>query len=163
MPTRLPGSPSPRLTYAGTLTAFRLRVHLRRRRLDRELATGIDPADRPDLRDRAAELVGAKARRTLATVLDRTRREAEGPTRPFESAAPLARAAIKENSAQIKAIVRRLEDGQAITPTSMARVAVLVHERDSPLFDPGTSGQDLRRTLASILSDVTPTASVSDN
>ncbi len=155
MPTRLPGSPSPRLTYAAPLTALRLRVHLRRRRLDRELAAGIDPADRPDLRERAAELVGARARRSLATVLDRTRREAEGPARPFESAAPLARAAIKANSAQIRTIVRRLEDGQAIASTSMARVAVLVHERDSPLFDSDTSAQDLQRTLASILGDLT--------
>jgi hypothetical protein len=154
MPTRLPGSPAPRLTYPAPLTAYRLRLRLHRRRLDRQLVAGSDPGTTPELRHRAKQLCEIATRRHLAAVLDRIRREADGDRRLFESASPLAREAIRGCAPEIGAIVERLDGEDAPPPVGIARVALLVHDPQSPLLRPETSEPQLRGALESTLRDL---------
>jgi hypothetical protein len=139
---------------ARTPRLLRLRVRLHARRLDRELAAGARPDATPELRQRAGELTEAKERRHIAGVLDRIRAEAEGPRRPFESAAPLARDAICGCGVEIKAILDRLESGAALRPRGIAGVAALLHDDRGALSRPETSESELREALASIIREL---------
>jgi hypothetical protein len=132
----------------------RMRARLGARRLDRRLAAGADPDATPELRRRARRLSGVEARHHLAEVLDRIRSEAGGERRPFESASPLAREAIRGCPAEIEAIIDRLKGDTAPPPRGIARVALLVHDPPSPLLHPETSEVQLRKALDSILRDL---------
>ncbi len=134
--------------------AGRLRVRLHRRELDRRLAAGADPEESPELRRRAAELLEEKVRCRIAAALERVCGEAEGPARPFESVAPLARTAIRDCAAEIRPIVARLDAGTGVGPRAVARAAVLLHDDDSPLYSPRSSAADLHGALASIAAEI---------
>ncbi len=134
--------------------AGRLRVRLHRRELDRRLAAGADPEGRPELRRRAAELLEPKVRGRIAAALERVCGEAEGPARPFESVAPLARSAICDCAAEIRPIVARLDAGTGVGPRAVARAAVLLHDDDSPLYSPRASAAELRQALAAVAAEI---------
>jgi hypothetical protein len=130
---------------------LRLRVRLHGDRLDHELAVGADPDATPELRRRADELTSAAGRRYLAAVLDRIRAEAEGPRRPFESAARLAREAICGCAAEIRTVLGHLEGPAAVSPRGPAAVSVLLHDTQGPLHRPDATEPELRRVLISII------------
>lgn len=149
------GSLSRHAAAAAGLSRFgRLWVRLHAHRLDRRLAAGADPADDPELARRAKELAAPKGRSRIAAVLDRVRAEAEGPSPPFASAAPFAREAIGGCAEEIEAVVDRLEGDDPVGPRGVAHVAVLVHDRTSPLYSPDTAEPELRRTFASVLAEL---------
>jgi hypothetical protein len=129
----------------------RMRVRLRRARLDRRLAAGEDPGIDPDLGRRAGELTAGYARGRIAVVLDRILDEAAGPPAPFSSKVPLARAALVTCAPRICEIAGRLEGDRPVAARGVAQATLLVHRGDSPLFSPTTTDTALNRHLAGIV------------
>jgi len=133
----------------------RVEILLHRRRLDRQLAEGVDPADSPALSSRARQLQGARHRRGLANGLQRLVRLAErhaarGVTTPVNKDEVLAaRAALLE-------LVERLRAPGPVEPRGVAMVRRLLGENGSPIYSPdwtnakSASGELERRTQAAL-------------
>ncbi len=113
----------------------RLRVLVHRFALDRELADGVDPATRPELAARAAQLVQPKTRRRYAGALrDLVDAVQERPA--FSAAVPIDR---REVLASREALLSLAEDLYAPGPVEAQGVAMaiaLLRDGSGPLFYP---------------------------
>ena len=136
--------------HEGSLT--RLRVRLRRDRLDRRIAAGedVDADADADLGRRAAQLAEPGTRHRIAATIDRVLDEAAGPPAPFSSKVPLARAAIITCAPRLCEIAGRLDGDQDVAARGVAQAAMLVREGDSPLFTPQISDVALDRRLTTV-------------
>ncbi len=128
----------------------RLRVRLRRDRLDRRIAAGEDVYADADLGRRAAQLTEPDTRHRIAVTIDRVIDEAATRPAPFSSKVPLARAAIVTCAPRLCEIAGLLDGDQEVAPRGVAQAAMLVREGDSPLFTPRISDVALNRRLAAV-------------
>jgi hypothetical protein len=125
----------PRVSPADpTGPGIRLRTRLHRRRIDRELVSGLDPNTDPLRRERARELVGERCRRRLAATLEGLQLEADSAAHLFTSRVPLARAAIRDSRAELDAVVERLKTPAYISSRGIAMISVLLSDGAGPFY-----------------------------
>jgi hypothetical protein len=129
------GSPR-RLGALARRSALRFQTLVRRGKLDRALADGVDPAAHPALAARAAQLVGPRSRRALATSLERLVRELDtGPTPSLSAAAPFEREQAREARESLLGLASALRAADAVRPRGVALVAQLLTDPESsPLY-----------------------------
>ena len=118
-------------------TVLRLRVAVRHDSLDSALARGADPASRPQLAMRAAQLERPRHRSTLARTLRRVVDEATGPrpaARPT-AVVVIARNQILAHANDVLELAVRLDCPHPAHPTGIAIAQRLVTDAvESPLY-----------------------------
>src|SRR3954451_22949127 len=126
---------------------LRLQVLAPRRRLDRLIAEGRDPATDPRLTLRAAQLTRPALRATLArSVLNALRSIDNSATSRFPSPhVPVAAASVRACSPELYDLARALTDVNA-RARGVAITRVLTTEGASPLYVSGTA-DGLRKVL----------------
>lgn len=126
----------PRKRSALSATVLRLRVAVRRDSLDSALARGADPASRPQLAMRAAQLERPRHRRTLARTLRRAVDEATAPRPAARPAAVvIARKQIVADANYVLELAVRLDCPHPAHPTGIAIAQRLVTDAvESPLY-----------------------------
>jgi hypothetical protein len=107
------------------------------RRLDHELATGLDPDMDRHLRRRASRITGISFRCSLARKLEQLAREAEDP-QPWQS--PIRWAEVREFSILFLALAESLTAPIAVSPQGVAQTVVLIDDGTSALYGPGPKG-----------------------
>ena len=118
----------------------RLRVTLHRRRLDHELAVGLDPCELEDRALRATQLAGMPARRRTARALRGVVQEAShAPGGPFGPVIPVSRRTVLAWRQGLLGLADRLERPEPVNPCGVARALVLLTDVVGPLYEPGTS------------------------
>ena len=117
-------------------TVLRLRVAVRHDSLDSALARGADPASRPQLAMRAAQLERPRHRRTLARTLRRVVDEATGPRPAARSTAVvIARKQILAHASDVLELAVRLDCPHPADPTGIAIAQRLMTDAvESPLY-----------------------------
>ena len=114
---------------------LRLRVTIKRRRLDALIAQGWVPATDPALELRAAQLARPAVRATLARALRRAMRAVEQRPRGgwLGSEVPVAAAAVRECIPELRELARALTD---IRPgvRGVAIACMLITDGSSPLY-----------------------------
>jgi hypothetical protein len=130
-PTAISGGP-PRV-------GVRVRVLLRRWRLDRELAAGC-ACDAPEERAwRARQLAGPVTRRQLGCSLRRVVADAESPRAVLlSSAVPMHRRAVVGWREALLGVAERLEQPGPVNPCGVARTLVLLTDGTGPLYNRGS-------------------------
>jgi hypothetical protein len=118
----------------GTL-GLRMRVLLRKNRLDRMLAEGADPAQSAELALRAAQLTSDAHRRSLADGFDEVLSIAEGhgPHRRC-AAPPIAHHDVRASRAALLQLSRALRYDPAVRPSGVARAKRLLTDGNGPLY-----------------------------
>ena len=107
------------------------------RRLDHELATGLDPDLDRHLRRRARQITGISFRCGLARKLERLVKEAEDP-QPWQS--PIRWPEVGEFSILFLALADSLTAPIAVSPQGVAQAVVLIDDGTSALYGPGPKG-----------------------
>jgi hypothetical protein len=112
----------------------RIRNRLRRRRLDEQLARGVDPDTSVDLNLRAAQLSSDRGRAALARGLVDALGDARGPNLgAYRMRTRRKHAAIREAADDLRPLVLRLRDERPIQVQGAAMTARLLSDRRSPL------------------------------
>jgi hypothetical protein len=120
---------------------LRLRVRCRRRRLDAELAAGIDPASEPALALRALQLLGLRNRRRLAACLRRLVDECDrAPARSLSSAIPVPRDQVAEARPTLVFMAELLCSADRLQPRGVAMLTQLLTDGGSVLYVRGARG-----------------------
>jgi hypothetical protein len=118
----------------GRLT-LRLRVLVRRERLDRQLAERPDPQMSPELGLRAAQLSKTRTRRVIARRLRPKLRTAGQGTSSVPPGRPLARDQILAESDALMDLIRRLEAPGRTEPMGVALARLLLTDPVSPIYE----------------------------
>jgi hypothetical protein len=125
----------------GPTLGLRLRTRLGRDRLDRELASGADPASSRELTLRAAQLHSRAVRSGLANaIVEMLGRAHEPNLGRFTAVGEQQNAEIREYADNLRALVARLRDDRPIDVQGAAMTARLVNDRSSPLYRAGDQG-----------------------
>jgi hypothetical protein len=120
---------------------LRLRTRWRQNRLDRELASGTDPASSPELTLRAAQLQSQAVRsRHANAIVEMLGRAYEPNLGRFTVDGERQHAEIREYADNLRALVARLRDDRPIDIQGAAMTAQLVNDRSSPLHRLGDQG-----------------------
>jgi hypothetical protein len=128
--------PSPGPTFG-----LRLRTRWGRNRLDRELASGADPASRPELTLRATQLQSQAVRsRHANAIVGMLGRAHEPNLGRFTVAGEQQNVEIRDYAENLRALVARLRDDRPIDTQGAAMTARLVNDRSSPLYRAGDQG-----------------------
>lgn len=127
----------------------RARVHIARRRLDREIAAGAPLPAGSDREQRARQLVGAPERRAIACALGNVIAAAEECAGDTGSSVVVDHAAVLDARAGLEALAERLRGGSPLSPRAVALAACLAFERRSPLVSPRADAS-IDRALADI-------------
>lgn len=121
---------------AGASVKLRLRVHLTRGTLDRQIASGRPYLSTPALALRAHQLAEPRTRRrvarTLREIVEYADRRAAGAV---FSAVVVEPVAVRNARHPILGLVERLEGPAQLNPAGIARAQVLITDGLSPLFD----------------------------
>jgi hypothetical protein len=116
--------------------ALRVRVHLHRRQLDRQLADGLAPEAFRDRALRATQLAGMPARREVARSLRRLVEHAERPAGAvIGSAVPVCRRSVLTWREGLLGLAERLEQPVPLDPRGVARALVLLTDGGGPFYD----------------------------
>lgn len=124
--------------------ALRIRTRLERSQLDEQLAKGADPAARPELTLRAAQLVSPEERARIANTLVEILGDAHR-NEPVTIRVRPQRAAVRDAADDIRALVLRLRDDEPVEPVGVAIAAWLADTKSSPMHSEGAG--DLREAL----------------
>jgi hypothetical protein len=128
-------------TSQGPTIGLRLRTRWSQNRLDRELASGRDPASSPELGLRAAQLQSHAVRsRHANAIVGMLGRAYEPNLGRFTVAGEQQHVEIREYADNLRALVARLRDGRPIDIQGAAMTARLVNDRSSPLYRAGDQG-----------------------
>jgi hypothetical protein len=124
------------LDLARRRQVLRLQVLVSRTRLAWELADGADPASRPVLAQRAAQLLRPRYRRRLAVSLERLIKELDADRGWWFSAAiPFMRDQAAEARDTLLLLARALRTAEQVHPRGVAMVDKLLHDpASSPLY-----------------------------
>jgi hypothetical protein len=121
--------------------------------LDAKLAAGRPPEERPALALRAQMLVRPSYRQALADSIRRLISRATRPAQALTVAVPLCRDRIRDASADLAELSRRLDGGGPVAAEGVARAAALLRDGRGPLYSRRNSAQ-LRPLLWSIIRDL---------
>jgi hypothetical protein len=128
--------------------SLRLRVFVRRRTLDVELANGADPATSAALALRARQLVARKTRDLLAVSLEALVKEAARQRSPFGTAVPLPRREIMDARPTLLSLAARLRAERPVYARGMALLSWLLTDGAGPAYT-AHAGNHLHDALAS--------------
>jgi hypothetical protein len=126
---------------------LRLRVLLRRARLDALLIDGADPVAAPELTLRAYQLTRPSHRRQMAAGIDDALATAASRKRRSPSAAPLAREGIAAARPELAELSRRLREEPVAVARGVALARRLLTDGAGPLYVDSGNGA-LRRAAA---------------
>jgi hypothetical protein len=131
----LPSRPLARRSRGPLLGGVWLHCRTRRRarRLDSELAAGVDPMQSDELSLRVGQLRSAKGRRSLACALRGAVELAYRQSDPLRVPPPPIRREIRENRALLLELTQRVRSGGTVGATGLAMISMLVRDRTSPL------------------------------
>ena len=127
----------------------RARVHIARRRLDREIAAGAPLPAGSDRERRARQLVGEAERRAIAAALSNVVAAAEERASDMGSPVVVDHAAVLDARAGIAALADRLSGGSPLSPRFVALASCLAFDRRSPLVSV-RGGVSIDQALADI-------------
>ena len=116
----------------------RLRTRWQRNRIDEQLATGVTPNTLTPLGLRAAQLHSPATRGALANALVEVVGEARRGE-PMNLRQRPQRAEVRVEAEALLALASRLREPTPIDVRGAAKVALLVNDRRSPLYRPGTT------------------------
>jgi hypothetical protein len=133
---------------AGSATR-KLLVRLRRRSLDRRLATGEDPLGDELLIERAAQIARPEARVDLARMLERAIVDVDRPPR-CSNAVPVCRCEVIRALPTLLRLIERLRDGAPAWPAGLAAVRELLADGGGPLYVQRRPGALRRRARAAL-------------
>jgi hypothetical protein len=129
-------SPDPDPWRPSSSFARRLRVHLHRGRLDRQLADGLAPEAFHDRALRATQLAGMPTRCQVARSLRRLVEHAETPAGALlGSAVPVCRRSVLAWREALLGLAERLEQPVQLDPCGVARALVLLTDGGGPFYD----------------------------
>ncbi len=115
----------------------RLQVKLHRRRLDHQLADGLDPVELEDRALRASQLVAMRGRRRIARSLRGVVKSAVRPDAlALGAAIPVSRGAVLTWRQGLLGLAERLERPEPVNPCGVARAVLLLTDGVGPLYDP---------------------------
>jgi hypothetical protein len=123
--TQLEGPPS---------RMMRLRIRLRRRRLDRELLAGSDPNRDPLILGRAKQLTGRPARADLASLFQKVLDVANRPESRLRGAVSIQRGSVRAAAPDIEDLVDLLRGPQPISPQGVVMAYRLLTDGTGPLY-----------------------------
>jgi hypothetical protein len=112
----------------------RLRVLLRRARLDRRLAEFADPAGSAELSLRARQLTRPRYRRKLADSLDDVISRSERARLPLDPAIPIARREVRAARAALLALASILRGPGEVAPAGVAQALTILTDGTGPLY-----------------------------
>ena len=118
---------------------LRLRVALRRDRLDHDLAGGLPPDSFDDRALRAVQLAGTAERRRIARALRALVKRVDRP-QLVTSAVPVSRRAVLPWREGLLGLAERLEGPEPVNPCGVARALVLLTDGNGPLYARGAVG-----------------------
>lgn len=124
----------------------RVRARVCARQLDRALAQGISPDSSAGLSVRAHELIGSRARDTLAQAIRRVVQEATQPLRPTHFNVPICRSKVRHSRRTLERLADRLGSGEPVDARGVAQLRLLLSDGAGPLYD-HPSADDLRPAL----------------
>jgi hypothetical protein len=113
---------------------LRVRVLLRRERLDRSLAEGCDPLDSAELALRARQLTGPVHRGRLADSIERIVALAEGGSSRLSSAPPLLTRDVRASRAALLGLSQALREEPYVRATGVALARRLLVDGSGPLY-----------------------------
>lgn len=145
--------PRPARLRAGPLV--RARVFLSRLRLDRALASGVDPSGNPDLTLRAEQLQQPRARRRVARGMDRLLAIAfDDPRRHLGPAGiPFRFQRVRPNVERFEALADKLRDPDPHAVKGLAMASNLLEDGRGDLYANDTPG-DLGLALDAIIAEL---------
>ena len=126
--------------------ALRIRVAVRRRALDKDLARGDSPLRSDVYALRARQLVERRSRERLAEALERLVERAERTPSPG-AIVWLPKREIIDARTELLSLARRLRDARPVYACGVAMVSQLVCDGTGPAFTP-RAGLSLRRAIA---------------
>jgi hypothetical protein len=107
----------------------------RARKLDRQLAGGVDPMQSDELSLRVGQLGSSRNRRRVARALRRAVALAERNAYPVVVAAPpIRRATVRASSALLLEIEERLRSCEPVGVQGLAMASQLIEDRGGPLY-----------------------------
>jgi hypothetical protein len=119
---------------------LRLSVRFRRRGLDGQIASGVDPSGTPELTLRAWQLVQPASRRRVARALRRTVIQAhDHRVNGFSSIVPISRQAVAQCSQGLLGVADAIEQFERVNACGIARALELITDGTGPLYNPATS------------------------
>lgn len=119
-------------------------------RLDAQLADGADPWSSTELMLRSARMAALSERRKLAHALARLVKGDR--TRPlFCRHVPLRRELVAEHADELLLLANRLEQLEPVDVGTLARLALLVGDRGSPIYAGGKPPNELEPLIARAL------------
>jgi hypothetical protein len=117
--------------------ALRVRVHVHRGGLDRQLADGLAPEAFMERAVRARQLADPATRRRTARSLRRLVKDAELPAAArLCSAVPVYRRTVLAWREALLGLAERLENPAPVNPCGVARTVVLLTDGAGPLYNP---------------------------
>jgi hypothetical protein len=125
---------------------LRLRVALRRRRLNHEIATGSDPAMSAERALRARQLCKPVSRRRAARALRSAVADVDRPHYGISAAVPVSRVAVSEWREGLLGVADVLDSADPVDPCGVARAYELVTDGGGPLYS-RLSGHSLGERL----------------
>lgn len=134
---------------------LRARVFLRRLRLDRDLARGIDPAAGPELALRAEQLASSRGRERIAGGIDDLVEIAAGDPRRHvgPSMLPFRHQRVRPNIDRLEELARVLRDAGPHGVKGMAMASTLLDDGRGPLYASDPAG-NLREALDATISEI---------
>jgi hypothetical protein len=126
-----------------------LRCRLRRNAIDKELAAGAEPDSTECRQLRASELTGRRSRQALAAAVER--HIAAATTIPPLDVLPVNWRGVRAAAPQLDRLSHRLREDPNVRAQGVARVQLLLTERDGALYAQGEDTRlvdEVRSTLA---------------
>jgi hypothetical protein len=109
-------------------------VLLRRRWLDAQLASGVDPDSSPALALRARQLTASSERAMLSASLESLIASAARPSTALTSAIPVRREAVLDARPELLGLAGELAAGAPVNPRGVAMVRCMLTTGDSPFY-----------------------------
>jgi len=123
------------------------RARWRARELDRELARGVPPAERPELALRTELLTSPRERGRLAWAIEALVDRAETPRRRFRSRVSIRSADVRESRIALLNLAARLDSDHPVDVQGVA----LLRDGASPLYASQASPSLYHATRAALL------------
>jgi hypothetical protein len=113
---------------------MRLRIRLKRRRLDRELLAGLGPTQDPLILWRARQLTDRSARADLAGLLERVLKISREPQSRLRGAVSIQRGSVRAAAPDIRHLIDLLRGPQRISPQGVVMAYRLLTDGTGPLY-----------------------------